>query len=383
MEDKPDAAFAGVPGLQQPPSFDFNDPKPQWPEPEAVKCQDEEIRRRQKKDFDRRHAATVLPPLEPGDTVWVRDIKETACVLSPASKPRSYVVKTPIAVLVRNRVHQVPYSDPTTSQLNEPASGEESEGREEQATVTDATRTATPQVSNEGGVRVTSKSGSVKASFGVAAYLTPPENTCKGIIRGVDVEVSEAQRRARIVNHRNPGTLEARRVKNTTAVVVLFEGMTVPNYVSCDASIFHCTLYRRHTEVCYEFGELGHRADVCPNPGSKCDKRSPTDDHQCYPKCPLCGGPHPTAAKACRDKFEVPYIVRRRRRQRRRRTEQLTVLQQSRDSTNFSTAGGNSRSSTPALRERSTERSRSRTPAARKRDAKRTALDPAGARCPA
>ncbi|KAL1445427.1 hypothetical protein MTO96_006743 [Rhipicephalus appendiculatus] len=26
MEDKPDAAFAGVPGLQQPPSFDFNDP---------------------------------------------------------------------------------------------------------------------------------------------------------------------------------------------------------------------------------------------------------------------------------------------------------------------------------------------------------------------
>ncbi|KAL1424317.1 hypothetical protein MTO96_020309 [Rhipicephalus appendiculatus] len=119
MEDKPDAAFAGVPGLQQPPSFDFNDPKPQWPEPEAVKCQDEEMRRRQKKDFDRRHAATVLPPLEPGDTVWVRDIKETACVLSPASKPRSYVVETPTAVLVRNRVHLVPYSDSTTSQLRE------------------------------------------------------------------------------------------------------------------------------------------------------------------------------------------------------------------------------------------------------------------------
>ncbi|KAL1476727.1 hypothetical protein MTO96_036292 [Rhipicephalus appendiculatus] len=74
-----------------------------WPEPEAVKFQDfqdEEIRRRQKKDFDSRHAATVLPPLEPGDTVWVRDIKETAGVLSPASKPRSYVVETPTVVLV-------------------------------------------------------------------------------------------------------------------------------------------------------------------------------------------------------------------------------------------------------------------------------------------
>lgn len=129
--------------------------EPKWPAPDVVKCQDEEVRRRQKKDFDRRRAATVLPPLEPGDTVWVRDIKETACVLSPASKPRSYVVETPTAVLVRNRVHLVPYSDPTTSQLNEPASRENSEGHEDQATVTDATATATPQVSNECGVRVT------------------------------------------------------------------------------------------------------------------------------------------------------------------------------------------------------------------------------------
>ncbi|KAL1429319.1 hypothetical protein MTO96_016367 [Rhipicephalus appendiculatus] len=78
------------------------------------------------------HAATVLPLLEPGYTVWVRDIKEMACVLSPASKPRSYVVETPTAVLLRNRVHLVPY----LSQLNQPASGENGEGQEEQATVT-------------------------------------------------------------------------------------------------------------------------------------------------------------------------------------------------------------------------------------------------------
>ncbi|KAL1472279.1 hypothetical protein MTO96_039444 [Rhipicephalus appendiculatus] len=152
MEDKPDAAFAGCLDSN---SHRASTSTTQWPEPEAVKCQDEEIRRRQKKDFDRRHAATVLPPLEPGDTVWVRDIKETACVLSPASKPRSYVVETPTAVLVRNRVHLVPYSDSTTSQLNEPASGENSDGHEEQTTVTDATGTETPQVSNEGGLRVT------------------------------------------------------------------------------------------------------------------------------------------------------------------------------------------------------------------------------------
>ncbi|XP_072140786.1 uncharacterized protein [Dermacentor andersoni] len=90
---------------------------PKWPAPDDVKCQDEEVRGRQKKDFDRRHAVTVLPPLQPGDTVWVRDIKDTASVLSPASKPRSYVVETPNAVLVRNRIHLVPYLDTTMSQL--------------------------------------------------------------------------------------------------------------------------------------------------------------------------------------------------------------------------------------------------------------------------
>lgn len=214
-----------------------------------------------------------------------------------------------------------------------------------------------------------------EGTFGVAAYLAPPENTCKGVIRGVDVELNEAQLRARIVNHRNPGALEARRIKNTTAVVVLFEGMKVPNYVACGATLFRCTLYRRHTEVCYSCGGLGHRADVCPNPGSKwcrsCGIRSPAEDHQCDPKCTLCGGPHPTAAKECRGKFQVPYIVRRRRRQRRRRAEQLQVVQQSRDTPDVSTARDRSRSRTPAAREFSTERSRSRTPTALKSGATR------------
>ncbi|KAH7985802.1 hypothetical protein HPB52_025393 [Rhipicephalus sanguineus] len=139
-----------------------------------------------------------------------------------------------------------------------------------------------------------------EGTFGLAAYLAPPENTCKGIIRGVDVEVTEAQLRARIVNHRNPSALEARRIKNTTAVVVLFEGMrqVVPHL--------------RETIA---------------------DGRSPV-----RPEVHFVRWPAPTAAKECRDKFQVPYIVRRRRRQRRRRAEQLQEFHRSRDSTNVSTA---------------------------------------------
>ncbi|KAH7962359.1 hypothetical protein HPB52_015690 [Rhipicephalus sanguineus] len=61
------------------------------------------------------------------------------------------------------------------------------------------------------------------------------------VTKGVDVDISEDQLRARIVNHRNPGAIEVKRIKNTTAVVVLFKGMKVPNYVSCGASMKETT----------------------------------------------------------------------------------------------------------------------------------------------
>ncbi|KAL1427717.1 hypothetical protein MTO96_017153 [Rhipicephalus appendiculatus] len=147
-----------------------------------------------------------------------------------------------------------------------------------------------------------------------------------------------------IVNQRNPKALEAKRIKNTTTVVVLFDGMKVPNYVMCGVSLLRCTLYKRQNDVCYACGGLGHRADVCPNPNKRvcrgCGLASPSDDHQCSPKCALCGGPHPTADRTCKERFQVPYVVRRRRRRRRQRakkTQQLAQESRSRDSSVSST----------------------------------------------
>ncbi|KAH8042676.1 hypothetical protein HPB51_025308 [Rhipicephalus microplus] len=159
------------------------------------------------------------------------------------------------------------------------------------------------------------------AKYEVSSYIVAPDNTCKGIIRNVDMEIDDEELRRLLIQPRNPTVLEVRRIKNSTTVVILIEGLRVPNYVMCGPSIVKCTLYRRQTDICYTCGRLGHRADVCPTPGNVicrgCGMTSPGDQYVCSPKCAFCGGPHPTADSTCTQRFEIPYIVRQRRRERR------------------------------------------------------------------
>ncbi|KAL1480446.1 hypothetical protein MTO96_034718 [Rhipicephalus appendiculatus] len=70
-------------------------------------------------------------------------------------------------------------------------------------------------------------------SYEVSSYLAAPDNTCKGVVRGVDLEFKEEQLSNMIVQPRNPRALEVKRIKNTTMVIVLFDGLKVPNYVMC------------------------------------------------------------------------------------------------------------------------------------------------------
>ncbi|KAL1446044.1 hypothetical protein MTO96_028931 [Rhipicephalus appendiculatus] len=136
-----------------------------------------------------------------------------------------------------------------------------------------------------------------------AAQLVPAEitndivcsNVMQNIFVGVDLDFNEEKITGMIVHPRNPRALEVKRIRNTTTVVVLFDGLKVPNYVVCGPSMLRCTLYRRQTDVCCACGRLGHRADVCPTPENTicrgCGSESPTEDHVCAPECALCGGP--------------------------------------------------------------------------------------------
>ncbi|KAH7953653.1 hypothetical protein HPB49_010882 [Dermacentor silvarum] len=146
--------------------------------------------------------------------------------------------------------------------------------------------------------------------FGAAAYITAPDNTSKGVIRGIPDYDAPEDIEESLVNRRNPTILHARRMGRTDLVVIVFESTYVPHYVYYRGAEYRCVLYRKKHELCTTCGRLGHRADVCPAPNTKHCRGyrmlNPTQDHQCYPRCSLCGKGHLTGDTQCREWFNTP-----------------------------------------------------------------------------
>ncbi|KAG0435181.1 hypothetical protein HPB47_018641 [Ixodes persulcatus] len=151
--------------------------------------------------------------------------------------------------------------------------------------------------------------------YEVGAYVAAPHGRVKGVVKGIPLEDSASTINENILNLRNPLARAAQRIRTSTTIIVAFEGARVPHYVYYGSGLLRCTLYRKHFDVCRRCGKVGHRTDVCPTPESKtclgCGKEA-SQDHQCNPKCKLCGGPHLTGDKDCKNKFKTPYIIRRR-----------------------------------------------------------------------
>lgn len=140
---------------------------PKWPSPKLVKSRDQRVKRRQRKDFNRRHAAQSLRPLEAGEDVWVQDIPCAARVLSPAQRPRSYVVETPRGVVQRNRRHLVPFTPSTPSQpsdfvCTQPATSDRPVPVAERTTGDSAEVPSSTRQSLPPGIRVTRSGRQVK-----------------------------------------------------------------------------------------------------------------------------------------------------------------------------------------------------------------------------
>ncbi|XP_042149940.1 uncharacterized protein LOC121838034 [Ixodes scapularis] len=152
-------------------------------------------------------------------------------------------------------------------------------------------------------------------SYEVRAYVTAPFDTVKGVIRGVPVHHTAEEIERLLIGPRNPTVRATERIGSSATVVVIFGGDVVPHQVFYGGSVLRCSLYRKHYEVCKTCGRVGHRTDVCPTPGvRRCLGCGGTPDpgHACSPRCGLCGGPHVTGDKVCKNRCRTPYIVPRR-----------------------------------------------------------------------
>ncbi|KAH7970307.1 hypothetical protein HPB49_002469 [Dermacentor silvarum] len=162
------------------------------------------------------------------------------------------------------------------------------------------------------------------------AYFAAPHDTSKGVIHGTPKTETTADIRENIIHPGNPKAIEAHRIGETTAVLVLFQGQKLPSTVKMQP-IVRCSLYCQHHQVCRTCGKIDHRQDVCPQPNTKvcfaCGKPNPTDTHaeECKPRCKLCNGPHPTGAPGCSNRFKLPYLVKKRRWENARHTSSTHV----------------------------------------------------------
>ncbi|KAH8032108.1 hypothetical protein HPB51_023218 [Rhipicephalus microplus] len=153
-------------------------------------------------------------------------------------------------------------------------------------------------------------------SYATAAYVTAPKNTSKGVIHGIPKYGNQEDIEKSLVNQRNRTILRARRMGLTDSVVIVFEGLFVPYFVYYHGAEYRCFLYKKQYETCTTCGRIGHRADVCPQPDSKKCRGSgvlnPTENHQCVPRCSLCGKGHLTGNKKCKELFRTPYLLKKR-----------------------------------------------------------------------
>ena len=80
---------------------------PQWPYLKSFRERDKRYKEKQKENFDSRHRVKDLPSIPDDTDVWITTETEPAPgrVISPADRPRSYVMDTPSGQMVRNRSH--------------------------------------------------------------------------------------------------------------------------------------------------------------------------------------------------------------------------------------------------------------------------------------
>ncbi|KAH9373904.1 hypothetical protein HPB48_007305 [Haemaphysalis longicornis] len=151
--------------------------------------------------------------------------------------------------------------------------------------------------------------------YEVTAYAAPPEDTVREVIHNIPDYDSAADITNSLVYKKNPTILQPRRMGRANSVLIVFEGKTVPHYIYYRGTEYRCFLHKKRHEICDGCGRLGHRVDVCLAPDKKmcklCGEETPGEEHQCIPKCALCGKDHAIGDKKWRLRYQIPYVLKK------------------------------------------------------------------------
>ncbi|KAH9368960.1 hypothetical protein HPB48_015996 [Haemaphysalis longicornis] len=109
-----------------------------------------------------------------------------------------------------------------------------------------------------------------------AAYLKPLPYTSAGVVVGITDWLTNDNIMDYISAERHE-IVSARRLGNSSAAIIHFEGPQVPFYIKVLGTIVRCRPYRKSVQYCKACGDMGHRQDVFPSPKpelcSKCGKK--------------------------------------------------------------------------------------------------------------
>ncbi|KAG0445704.1 hypothetical protein HPB47_018175 [Ixodes persulcatus] len=101
--------------------------------------------------------------------------------------------------------------------------------------------------------------------YEVTAYIVAPDDSARGVVRGIPPGTTGQEL---IDNLYSPGyeILSPKMIEKTSTALITFTGRQLPKYVVFEHAALPCSWYLPTRHACYICHEIGHRADVCPNP---------------------------------------------------------------------------------------------------------------------
>ncbi|KAG0426903.1 hypothetical protein HPB47_026022 [Ixodes persulcatus] len=129
--------------------------------------------------------------------------------------------------------------------------------------------------------------------YEVTAYLAVPDNSCRGVISGVETRLTAEELTENL---------------RATGINILY----VPRFVYLSGWEYPCRPYQPKQQVCDVCLGPGHRTDVCPKPEqSHCTTYGAPggamEDNECTTHCVMCGGEHPAIDPRCPARKRAPY----------------------------------------------------------------------------